>query len=268
MQTIWNELVDKTRRFVHDAGFKKIALGLSGGIDSAVVACIAVEAFGTGVLGVMMPSVYSSSGSVTDSQELASSWGFEVIRVPITSCVTAFDVSLEPVFRHDTKTITRENLQARIRAVLLMAICNEQDRLLLNTCNKSEDYTGYCTLYGDTCGAVAPIGGLYKTEVYALARWINENPELPNIPIAIIDKPPSAELSENQLDTDMLPPYATLDAILRLHVDQGKSVNAIVAEGHNAVTVDFVARLVAVSKFKRKQSPPVINLISALGGAA
>lgn len=261
MKDIWNEIVDKTRAFVHGTGFARVAIGVSGGIDSAEVACIAVAAFGAdNVLGVMLPSVISSPGSITDSQALAANWGFKVIEVPIDPRVTAFGLSLEPVFRHTMKTITRENIQARTRAVMLMAICNEQDRLLLNTCNRSEDYVGYCTLYGDTCGAVAPIGGLYKTEVYALARWINMNPDLPNIPTAIIDKEPSAELSEGQLDTDTLPPYDVLDTILQLHLDDGAPLEVYDDLGYDRALVERVIKMVEGSAYKRAQSPPVIEV--------
>ncbi|KKN23005.1 hypothetical protein LCGC14_0909230 [marine sediment metagenome] len=263
MQDVWNTLVQKTREFVRQAGFHRVTLGLSGGIDSAVVACIAREALGAqNVLAVMMPSPYSSRGSVDDSRALAAQWDFRVVMVPIGVLMITFDDDLSAVFGHEEpRPITKENLQARIRMVLLMAICNEQDRLLLNTCNKSEDYVGYCTLYGDNAGAVAPIGGLYKTEVYSLARWINQNDQLPSIPINIIDKPPSAELSATQLDTDDLPPYEVLDPILRMFIDENKSGHEIVQAGYDVDIVKKIVRLVLLSEFKRKQSPPVIELL-------
>lgn len=264
MKSTWNEIVKGTREFVHAAGFRKVVLGLSGGIDSAVVACCACEALGAeNVLGCMMPSRYSSPGSITDAHTLADLWGFETVKIPIDSLMAGFCVSLEPALgNRERRPVTRENIQARIRSVLMMAICNEQDRLLLNTCNKSEDLVGYCTLYGDSCGAIAPIGDLYKTEVYRLARWINTEVSLPSIPVEIIDKPPSAELSPDQLDTDDLPPYRELDEILRMHLDDGAPVSSILMAGHRASTVERVFGLIKASEFKRQQSAPVVKLQS------
>ena len=261
MQNIWNEITEKLRKFVHNTGFKKVVIGVSGGLDSSVVACLAVEALGAeNVLGVMLPSVYSSPGSITDSQELSGDWGFDVIEVPITPRVNAFGLSLDQVFTRDMKTVTLENIQARVRTVMLMAICNEEDRLLLNTCNRSEDYTGYCTLYGDSCGAIAPIGDLYKTEVYELARWIKSNPALPDFPEAVLTKPPSAELSEGQLDTDSLPPYDVLDHILKLHLDDGAPLEVFAEQGLDIKLVEHVIKLVEGSAYKRAQSAPVLKL--------
>jgi len=268
MQAIWNELVAKTRDFVHEAGFEKAVIGLSGGIDSAVVACIACAALGKeNVLGVLMPSPYSSDGSRVDARSLAANWGFAVVKLQIHALMALFDSVLDSVVdRDDRRVVTGENLQARIRAVLLMALSNEHDRLVLNTCNKSEDWTGYCTLYGDSCGAVAPIGGLYKTEVYALARWVNSaaSPALPVIPVAILDKAPSAELSAGQKDEDELPPYAVLDPILRIFVDEKGTIQDAVAAGFDAPTCARVWELMHGSAFKRKQSAPIIELTGGL----
>ncbi|MBU1218280.1 NAD(+) synthase [Myxococcota bacterium] len=260
MDKIWNHIVHETKAFMDNAGFSKVVLGLSGGIDSALTACIACKALGSeNVLAILMPSPYSSAGSITDSVELARNWGFETLEIPITSLMREFDASLEGLFAGTKVGIAEENIQARIRAVLLMAVANKQDRLLLNTCNKSEDYTGYATLYGDSCGAIGPIGGLYKTEVYALARWINSNPDLPDIPDAIINKPPSAELREGQLDTDSLPPYDILDAIL-IELIEKNADPAHMETRFNPSVVQKIVRLMKNSEFKRRQSPPVIEI--------
>jgi NAD+ synthase (glutamine-hydrolysing) len=261
MESIWKEIVRKTGEFVNGAGYKKVVVGVSGGIDSAVVACIGAAACGgSNVLAVMMPSPHSSAGSVDDSGILAANWGIETVTVPITPLMASFDGALEPFFSSYPRDTTEENIQARIRAVLLMAMSNKFGQLVLNTCNKSEDYVGYCTLYGDSCGAIAPIGSLYKTEVYALAGWINSNPGLPNIPDAIIDKAPSAELSDNQFDTDSLPPYDRLDRILEMHIDKKMNESAIVQAGHSASEVARVLKMVRSSEYKRQQSAPIIEI--------
>ena len=259
MEKIWQTVVEGTRRFVEDAGFEKVVVGMSGGIDSSVVTCVATAAVGArNVLGVLMPSPYSSAGSITDSQELAAAWGVETLTLHIEPLMSAFDAALAEPFAGTDRDTTEENLQARIRSVLLMALSNKRGRLVLNTCNKSEDYVGYCTLYGDSCGAVAPLGDLYKTEVYALARWINAEPDLPDIPEAILSKAPSAELAEDQKDTDSLPPYEELDPLLRLIVDDEKTREEIVAAGHEPRLVERVIRLYESSAYKREQSPPPV----------
>lgn len=261
MKATWNEIVAVTRRFVHQAGFTKVVVGLSGGIDSAVVTCAACEALGSqNVLAVMMPSPHSSPGSITDSIQLAHSWGCETITIPIEPMMTAFDVALQPSFGARKPNVTDQNIQARIRMVLLMAFCNEYGCLLLNTGNRSEALTGYCTVYGDTAGALAPIGDLYKTEVYRLARWINEQPDLPCIPVAIIEKEPSAELAPGQLDSNDLPPYDQLDAILRLWLRDEPSIQEFEEMGFHPVRVQQIIRLVNGSAFKRQQSAPVLKL--------
>jgi len=268
MQYIWNEIVEKLREFVHSTGHTQVVIGGSGGIDSSVVICLAAAALGKeNVMVAMMPSPYSSKSSVDDTLLLCANWGITaVVSLPITRLMVGFNESLDHLngmlssftpFQRGTGTFTKENIQARIRMILLMAISNEYHCLVLNTCNKSEDYTGYCTLYGDSCGAIAPIGDLYKTEVYELARWINSNPDLPDIPETIIEKAPSAELSDGQLDTDSLPPYDVLDPILRLYLNGGDVKTNIVYE---PATVKRVFELAETSAYKRAQSAPVLKL--------
>ncbi len=265
MEKIWKELTHKTRKFVWGTGYKKVVLGVSGGIDSAVTAAIACDALGSqNVLGVMLPSPYSSLGSVTDAQQLAANWGFGIVKIPIMTLMTGVDVSLEPLLGYnEPRAVTQENIQARIRMVLLMAICNEQDRLLLNTCNKSEDYVGYATLYGDSCGAIAPLGGLYKTEVYALAHWVNLHPDLPHIPEASLTKAPSAELSPGQKDDDDIPPYDVIDPILQIFVDKKGTIQDAVNAGYDTPTAARIWKLMRGSAFKRRQSAPVIEITGA-----
>jgi NAD+ synthase (glutamine-hydrolysing) len=270
MQHIWNEIVEKLRKFVHDAGFKQVVIGGSGGIDSSVVICLATAALGKdNVMVAMMPSPYSSKGSVDDTVLLCANWGITtVVSLPITRLMVGFGDSLSNMkemlssfstFQRGTNTFTEENIQARIRSVLLMAISNEYDCLVLNTCNRSEDYTGYCTLYGDSIGAIAPIGDLYKTEVYELARWINNNPDLPDIPEAVLTKAPTAELSEGQLDTDSLPPYGELDPILKMYLDE-ETNESYAKRGYDVALVKQIVKLVEGSAYKRAQSAPVLKL--------
>lgn len=261
MEQIWNQIVAGTKTYLNENGFHKVLLGMSGGIDSSVVACIGATAVGPeNVMGVMMPSPFSSDGSITDSAQLAENWGFETLTIPIAPLMGSFDTALRDVFAGHPRDATEENIQARIRGVLLMALSNKFGSLLLNTCNKSEDYVGYCTLYGDSCGGIAPLGALYKTDVYKLARWINDNPELPNIPAAVLTKPPSAELSEGQKDTDQLPPYDALDPILKLLVDEKVDIQRVVNQGYDAGLVKKVAHMIAASAFKREQSPPAVPI--------
>lgn len=261
MENIWNAIVDGTKDFIHRAGFKRVVLGLSGGLDSSVVSSIAAIAVGgENVLGVMMPSPFSSGDSLSDATLLADNWGIKTMVIPIDPLMKAFDGALADAFVGENRDTTEENIQARIRAVLLMALSNKFDRLLINTCNKSEDYVGYCTLYGDSCGAIAPIGDLYKTDVYKLAHWINDNPDLPDVPQRILTKEPTAELSQGQKDTDDLPEYDLLDRILRLHVDQNMSEDQIIELGHDRVLVQKIMGLVAGSSYKRDQSPPTIKV--------
>ncbi|MDR1041928.1 MAG: NAD+ synthase [Deltaproteobacteria bacterium] len=242
-------------------GIRSVCLGLSGGIDSALTAAIASAAVGAdNVHGLVMPSPYSSVHSVRDAEELAANLMLgRLDRVPITMAMEAFGKSLAPVFGDLPPDAAEENVQARIRGTLLMAVANKFGRMLLTTGNKSEISVGYCTIYGDMCGALAVIGDLYKTEVFRLARWINRDG--PVIPENTILKPPSAELKPGQTDQDSLPPYAELDAILREMLELRKSPGELASEGRfDTETVFRVARLVRAAEFKRRQAAPVLRI--------
>jgi NAD+ synthetase len=260
----WRALVLGTRDYLLKSGFKKALVGLSGGIDSAVVAAVAAAAIGPeNVTGVLMPSPWSSRGSVDDSLELARRLGMPTRTIPIAPLMHAFEASLAESFAAlapgrgpDT---TEENVQSRIRGNLLMALSNKTGALLLTTGNKSELAVGYCTIYGDMSGGFAVISDLPKTQVYALARHINAVMDQA-IPQAIIDKAPSAELRPGQTDQDSLPPYDVLDAILSLHVEKQKTAAEIVAAGFDAATVARVCRLVKGAEFKRRQAAPGIKI--------
>lgn len=256
----YNALVLGTRDYVAKTGFRKAIVGLSGGIDSALVACIAVDALGAeNVLGVGMPSQYSSKGSVDDSRQLAENLGIRFEILPISPLFDEFTRTLEPVFAGRQSDITEENLQSRIRGTLLMALSNKFGSLVLTTGNKSEMSVGYCTLYGDMVGALAVIGDLVKTRVYALSHWVNREREV--IPAAILTKAPSAELRPEQKDTDSLPPYDVLDPILEAYVERYESTAQIVAEyGFPPETVEQVVRLVERTEYKRQQAAPVLKL--------
>lgn len=251
--------------YVAKCGFKQVVLGLSGGIDSALTAVIAVDALGPdNVLGVLMPSRYSSEGSVSDAEKLADKLEITRQSAPIES---AYQVMLQhlDLFLAGTKPdLTEENLQARIRGLTLMAISNKTGRLVLTTGNKSELAVGYCTLYGDMCGALAVINDLPKIKVYELARWINRHDEI--IPEASITKVPSAELRENQSDQDSLPPYEMLDAILDAYVVTGEGVQEIVARGFEEALVRDILRKVDLSEYKRRQSAPGLKVTSKAFG--
>ena len=262
---IWNALVLGVRDYARKTRFGKVLLGLSGGIDSALTAAIAVNAMGPeNVLGVMMPSRYSSRGSVDDSAELARNLGIGTITLPIAGIANTYDAVLEEAFHGFQADVTEENIQARIRGNLLMALSNKYGSLLLTTGNKSEMAVGYCTLYGDMNGGLAVIADLPKTMVYRVARWRNRR--RPEIPEAIFTKPPSAELRPDQTDQDSLPPYDLLDQILELHVEQCQSAEEIVAQGYDEPTVRRVLRLVRTAEFKRKQAPPVLKVTSRAFG--
>lgn len=258
-------LVLGTRDYAHKCGFSKAVLGLSGGIDSALVAAIAVRALGPeNVLGVTMPTRYSSSGSVADSRDLANRLGMELKVVPIEAMFGTFLEHLSPLWPDREPDTTEENVQARIRGVVLMALSNKLGHLLLTTGNKSEMATGYCTLYGDMAGGLAVISDVPKTMVYRLCRKLNQHREV--IPTAIIDKPPSAELRPDQKDEDSLPPYPVLDAILERLVDDGLSVSDVIATGFDPVIVAEVARLVRLNEYKRRQAPPGLKVTSKAFG--
>ena len=262
---IWHALVLGVRDYARKTRFRKVLLGLSGGIDSALTAAIAADAMGPeNVLGVMMPSRYSSRGSVDDSVELARHLGIQTIELPITGIMQTYDAVLEEAFRGFSPDVTEENIQSRIRGNLLMALSNKYGSLLLTTGNKSEMSVGYCTLYGDMNGGLAVIADLPKMMVYRVSRWRNRR--RPDIPDAILTKAPSAELRPDQTDQDSLPPYDLLDRILELHVEQCQSAEEIIAQGFDEATVRRVLRLVRIAEFKRKQAAPVLKVTSRAFG--
>lgn len=256
----WQALVLGTRDYLRKCGFRRALIGLSGGIDSALVAAIAVEALGAEhVTGIGMPSGYSSEGSVTDARQLARNLGirFETLRIH-DIFASAMGV-LEPLFHGSESGLAEENLQARVRGALLMALSNKTGALVLTTGNKSEMATGYCTLYGDMVGGLAVIGDLWKTRVYELSRYCNRDREV--IPEATITKPPSAELRPGQLDTDSLPPYDVLDPILRAYVEEYRSAEEIArTQRLDLPLVEQVLQLVERSEYKRKQAAPVLKV--------
>jgi NAD+ synthetase len=248
-------LKDYARR----CGFSGALVGLSGGVDSAVVACIAARALGPGqVLGVAMPSRYSSEHSRQDAAALARNLGLRFEEIPIEPVFAADLETLAPVFANRPADATEENLQARVRGALLMALSNKFGLLLLSTGNKSELATGYCTLYGDMCGGLAVISDVPKTLVYKLAREINASGAV--IPASTLTKPPSAELRPDQTDQDTLPPYDLLDAILEAHLEQGLDGAGLVAAGFDGAVVEDVVRRVRLSEYKRRQMPPGLKI--------
>lgn len=262
---IWRALVLGVRDYARKTGFRKALLGLSGGIDSALTAALAAEALGPdNVLGVMMPSCYSSAGSVGDSTELAANLGVRTTVLPIAEIMKTYDGVLADAFRGYLADVTEENIQSRIRGNLLMALSNKFGSLLLTTGNKSELSVGYCTLYGDMNGGLAVIADLPKMMVYRVARWRNRRK--PDIPEAILTKPPSAELRPGQTDQDSLPPYELLDQILEMHIERCQSAEEIVAKGYEETTVRRVLRLVRLAEFKRKQAAPVLKVTSRAFG--
>ena len=252
---VYRALVLGVRDYVRKNGFRSVICGLSGGIDSALVATIAADAIGPeNVHVVLLPSRYSSDHSVADAEELVRRQGLQARTVPINDMVEAFERQLKPT------GLAEENLQARVRAVVWMALSNQEDHLVLTTGNKSELATGYSTLYGDSAGGFGPIKDVMKTMVWALARWRNAQAEAagrtPPIPQRIIDKPPSAELRPGQLDTDSLPDYEVLDALLHDYVERDLGRDALIAAGHDAALVERVIRLVDRAEYKRRQYPP------------
>ena len=260
-----------TRDYVRKSGFAKTLIGLSGGIDSALTAAIAVDALGPeNVLGVTMPSRYSSPGSVSDSKELAANLGIDCWSIPIEPAHDAFAAMLEPYFNDTPANTAEENVQARIRGNILMTLANKFGWLTLTTGNKSELAMGYATLYGDMAGGFAVLKDVPKTLVYALAHWRNRHgpPALaaagassnPPIPQSILDKPPSAELRPEQLDADTLPPYDQLDPIVKAYVEQDYSFDEMVAMGHNPAAIRQVIAFVDRNEYKRRQSPPGVKI--------
>ncbi len=258
---IWRALVLGTRDYVRKCGFIEAVLGLSGGIDSALTAAIAVEAIGPDrVLGVLMPSPYSSRGSIDDAAGLAASLGIRTLTLPIEPAMRAMEATLGPAFKGSPRDVTEENIQARIRGNLLMALSNKRGALLLTTGNKSELSVGYCTLYGDMSGGLAVIADVPKTMVYRVARWLNEARGCAVIPEPTLTKAPSAELRPNQTDQDSLPPYGVLDDILQRHIEQHQPADEIIADGFDAETVRRVLRMVRLAEFKRKQAAPGLKV--------
>ena len=261
-EAAYRALVLGTRDYVRKCGFSKVLVALSGGIDSALVAAIATDALGAeNVVGVGMPSPYSSAGSIDDSRRLAANLGIRYEVIGISGLFAEFTHALEPLFKGTKPDITEENIQSRIRGVLLMALSNKFSALVLTTGNKSEMAVGYCTLYGDMVGALAVIGDLVKTRVYAVCRWLNRSGEV--IPAAILEKPPSAELRPGQKDTDSLPPYEVLDPILEAYVERYETPEQIAqANQFPLELVQQVVRLVERSEYKRQQAAPVLKVTS------
>jgi NAD+ synthetase len=258
-EQLYRALVLGVRDYVGKCGFKSVVLGLSGGIDSALVAVIATEALGADkVWGVSLPSRYSSEGSLGDAAQLAKRLGIRYDVLPIAEPVAEVEKTLEGVFEGLTPDATEENIQSRLRGLLLMALSNKFGPLVLTTGNKSELAVGYCTLYGDMCGALAVIADVLKTEIYALAHWINRDEEV--IPWNTIEKPPSAELRPNQTDQDSLPPYDVLDRILHHYVVDDADPKMLVTEGISLETVRDVLNKIVFSEYKRRQAAPGLKV--------
>lgn len=265
MEDIRRALVLGLKDYVHKCGFSQVVIGLSGGIDSALTATIAAQALGPeNVLGITMPSQYSSSGSMDDSYALGKNLGIQVETIPIKNVYDVFLDELDPIMKGLPMDVTEENLQARIRGNILMAISNKFGRLLLTTGNKSELAMGYCTIYGDMAGGLAVLSDLPKTLVFALSRHINNEKEI--IPWATIEKPPSAELRENQKDEDSLPPYTLLDQVLELYIERKYSASEIVGEGFPEDLVKWILATVDRNEYKRRQAPPGLKVTSKAFG--
>ena len=265
MALLHDALVLGVRDYLGKCGFRSAVIGLSGGIDSAVTAALAVRALGAeNVRGISMPSPYSSQGSLDDSKALAANLGIQYDVIGIHAGFEMMKASLEPIFGDRPEDVTEENMQARLRGLILMAASNKFGSLVLTTGNKSELAVGYCTLYGDMCGGLAVISDVPKTKVFELARWINRDGEI--IPEATITKPPSAELRPDQKDEDSLPPYEVLDAILERYVVESQSVAEIVAGGFDEATVQRVVRLIDLNEYKRRQAAPGLKVTSKAFG--
>jgi NAD+ synthetase len=266
-QQIFSALSLGIRDYVHKCGFKSVIVGLSGGIDSALVAVLAAEALGADqVLGVSMPARYSSAGSLSDAEALAKNLGIRYEVLPIEPVFQSVEKQLAKVFAGTRPNEAEENIQSRLRGVTLMALSNKFGALVLTTGNKSEMAVGYCTLYGDMCGALAVIADVFKTDIYKLARWINSDPASRAgrgkiiIPEASLTKPPSAELRPNQKDQDSLPPYETLDQILDAYIVQNLSREEIIRLGFDAAVVNDVINKVTFSEYKRRQAAPGLKV--------
>jgi len=270
--TLFGALTLGVRDYLAKCGFKSAVLGLSGGIDSAVVAAIAVEALGAeNVVGVSMPSPYSSQGSIDDALALAKNLGIKCHVIPIGDAFVAFKAQFAEVFAGLAEDTTEENMQARLRGMILMSLSNKFGHIVLSTGNKSELSVGYCTIYGDMAGGLAVISDVPKTMVYDLARWMNADGSRAGgareiIPVSTIEKPPSAELKPDQKDQDTLPPYEVLDEILRLYVEENLSARDIVSHGFDEKTVRWVQRRVDINEYKREQAAPGIKVTSRAFG--
>jgi NAD+ synthase (glutamine-hydrolysing) len=267
LEEIYAALVLGTRDYVHKTGFKKALIALSGGIDSSLTAAIAVDALGAeNILGISMPSGYSSEGSKTDAQELAENLGVEFLTIPIEETFRTSLKMLKPAFGESDPGLAGENLQARIRGNVLMSISNKFGAIVLTTGNKSEMATGYSTLYGDMAGGFAVLKDVLKTLVYELSVYRNTLGEKPVIPQTVIAKPPSAELRPEQKDIDSLPPYEVLDPILKAYAEDDRSFEEILAMGFERKTVERVMHLVDVSEYKRRQAPPGVKITTRAFG--
>ncbi len=259
IELIHDAIVLGIRDYFQKSGFKKAVLGLSGGIDSAVVAALAARALGNeNVFGILMPSQYSSDHSIADAEALANKLGIQHQILPIKNIFQSYAAELSGLFQGMKEDLTEENLQARIRGVLLMAVSNKFGNILLNTSNKSEAAVGYGTLYGDMCGGISVIGDVYKTQVYALAHFINKEKEI--IPINTITKAPSAELRPGQKDSDSLPDYDVLDQILNLYIEKSISKDEIIQMGYEVSLVERITGLVNRNEYKRYQTPPILRV--------
>ncbi|MCX6956428.1 MAG: NAD+ synthase [Verrucomicrobia bacterium] len=259
MSDIYHALVLGLRDYAQKSGFKRALIALSGGIDSAVVAVLAAEAFGPeNVIGVSLPSSISSQHSRDDARLLAENLGIRFETIAIADAVAATETALGPIFAGRPRDVTEENIQARVRGVLMMALSNKFGALLLTTGNKSEMAVGYCTLYGDMCGGLAVISDVFKMQIYALSRWINRDRAI--IPVNTIEKPPSAELRPGQVDQDSLPPYDVLDALLKGYVEEGLSRRDLIAQGFAEAVVADVIRKVDLNEYKRKQAAPGLKI--------
>lgn len=265
MELLHDALVIGVRDYLGKCGFKSAVIGLSGGIDSAVTAAIAVKALGAeNVRGISMPSQYSSAGSLDDSKSLADNLGIQYDVISIRDGFEMMKGSLETIFEGRSEDVTEENMQARLRGLIMMAASNKFGSLVLTTGNKSELAVGYCTLYGDMCGGLAVISDVPKTMVYELAKWVNREGEV--IPRATIQKPPSAELRPDQKDEDSLPPYEVLDDILERYVVGSESINQIVGAGFDGEIVRRMARLIDLNEYKRRQAAPGLKVTSKAFG--
>ena len=266
-EELYEALVLGTRDYCRKNGFTDVVIGLSGGIDSSLVAVIAAEALGAEhVHGVSMPSRYSSDGSKSDARALAENLGIEYRTIPIEPAFTAFLDMLGPSFEGRPPGLTQENLQSRCRGQVLMALSNEFGWMVLTTGNKSEMAVGYFTIYGDSVGGYAVIKDVLKTQVFALSRYVNERAGREIIPEAVLTKPPSAELRPDQRDDQSLPPYDVLDPILQAYVEEDRTAAEIVELGHDEAVVRRVTRLVDIAEYKRRQSPPGVRVTTKAFG--